>query len=115
MAGEDPILEELRTQTGWLRLLALQTLRPALESALPTDRQKLAYELSDGSRGTRQVAEAVGAGPGTISRWWTEWIALGICSEVPGSAGRARHLASLSALGVPVPKLGGPAPVGAPA
>jgi hypothetical protein len=103
MAGEDAVLGELREQTRWLRLLGLQALRPLLASALTNDKQRAAYEYSDGKRGTREVAKAAGVGAGTVSRWWSDWLAIGICSEVPGSSGRAQHLVALSALGLPLP------------
>lgn len=103
MSMNDDILVELRAQTSWLRLLGLQTLRPALQDLLKSDKQKLAYEYSDGSRTTRQVAEMTGVGAGTVSRWWTEWLAIGVCAESPGHPGRAKHLASLSDLGIPTP------------
>lgn len=103
MANDDEILAELRRQTSWLRLLGLQTLRPTLIEVLKTDVQRLAYEASDGQHTTRQVAERSGTGPSSVSRWWAEWIAIGICSESPERPGRAQHLAPLSALGIDMP------------
>ncbi len=106
-SNDDEFLGELRKQTSWLRLLGLQTLRPTLLEVLKSDKQKLAYEATDGQRTTRQVAEASGAGPGTISAWWTEWMAIGICTESPDRPGRAQHLAPLSALGIDLPARSG--------
>jgi hypothetical protein len=106
MSTNDDVLAELRTQTSWLRLLGLQTLRPALDDLLKSDKQKVAYEFSDGSRTTRQVAEMAGIGAGTVSRWWTEWLAIGVCMEAPSHPGRAKHLASISDLGIPTPGKG---------
>lgn len=106
MSTNDEIVAELRAQTSWLRLLGLQTLRPTLQEILKSDKQRLAYEYSDGSKTTRQVAEASGTGAGTVSRWWTEWLAIGVCVEAPGHSGRARHLASLTDLGLSIPGKG---------
>lgn len=103
MSVEEDILVELRAQTPWLRLLGLQALRPVLNQALRSDRHKLVFEASDGTRTTRQVADAAGVGAATVSRLWNEWLALGICTPVSGHAGRARHLASLSSLGIDFP------------
>src|SRR6266550_1594858 len=99
MAFDEAILEELRQQTSWLRLLGLQALRPVLVDALKADKQRLAYQMSDGRHTTRQVSEAAGVGAATVSRWWGEWLAIGICIEHAGIPGRARHLVSLDQLG----------------
>src|SRR5450759_4125504 len=104
VAGEDAILTELRAQTSWLRLLGLQTLRPLLLQLLTGDKQRLAYEMSDGHRSGRQVGEAAGVSQQTMSRWWGEWLAAGICSEVPSAPGRAQRLVSLASLGIALPK-----------
>ena len=98
------ILDELREQTKWLRLLGLQALRPVVEGVLKTDRQRLAFELTDGGRSIRDVAHEAGLGVTTVARWWQEWLTAGICIEVPGKAGRAEQLTSLSRLGIDVPK-----------
>lgn len=99
----DPILSELRAQTKWLRLLGLQALRPMLVDALRTDKQRAVYECTDGERSIREVAKLAGVGTGSVSRMWTQWIALGICTESQATAGRAQHLASLSQLGLDLP------------
>jgi hypothetical protein len=101
---EDQVVTELRNQTAWLRLLGLQTLRPLLESTLVGHKQKLVYELSNGSRSQRDVARKAGVGAATVFRWWQDWLALGICVEAADKPGRACHLASLSRLGIELPR-----------
>jgi hypothetical protein len=96
----DQILDELRRQTSWLRLLGIQTLRPLLDQCLRNERHRLVYEYSDGSRSVRDVARIANVGVATVSRLWGEWLASGICTESPGTTGRAQHLVSLSALGL---------------
>ncbi len=103
MQSDDAILLELQRQTRWLRLLGLQALRPLLQETLRTDKQKLAFELSDGQRSVREVARLAGIGIGTVSRMWAQWIASGICVEAAAAPGRAEHLASLSQLGTSMP------------
>lgn len=98
----DALLEELQAQTPWLRLLGLQALKPVLGDTLRTEKQRRAYELSDGVRTTREVASAAGVGAGSVSRWWTTWARLGLMTESPTHAGRWMHLASLTDLGLDV-------------
>lgn len=102
MATDDNILAELREQTKWLRLLGLQALRPLLVEVLSSDKQKLAYELSDGSRTVRDIGKLAGMGPGTVSVLCREWMAVGICTESRQRAGRAQHVTPLSRLGIAV-------------
>jgi hypothetical protein len=100
---EEAVLAELRLQTPWLRFLGLQALRPVLGSVLKTDKHKLAYQLSDGRRFSRQVSEGARVGAATVSRWWSEWLATGVCTEDHVATGRAKHLVPLSALGIDLP------------
>jgi hypothetical protein len=101
---EDGILGELREQTKWLRLLGFQALKTALEQMLRNDKQRLAYEYTDGKRTSREVAALAGIGAGTVSALWNEWIALGVATESANRPGRAEHLASLSQLGIELPE-----------
>lgn len=100
MTIEEEFLDELREQTRWLRLLGTQALRPLIHEHLKTDRQRVVYELSDGHHSVREISAASGVGTTTVSRWWQEWLAAGICLEVATRAGRAEHLASLAQLGL---------------
>jgi len=94
----DLVLAELREQTRWLRFLGLQALSPVLMSALRDERERQAYELSDGSRGTREIGDAVRVSPMTISNWWKRWAAIGIVQQ--DARGRAARIVSISALGL---------------
>jgi hypothetical protein len=105
MFADDDVIKELREQTKWLRLLGLQALRPLLVEVLSSDKHKLAYELTDGSRTVRDIAQLAGMGSGTVSVLWREWTAVGICTESPQRAGRAQHVTPLSRLGIAVPNL----------
>ena len=94
----DSMLLELREQTRWLRFLGLQQVRPILLELLRDQRERLAFDLSDGSRTTREVAAQVGVSGATISRWWTKWAALGIVSQ--DERGTARHLVRIDDVGM---------------
>jgi hypothetical protein len=105
MNGDDAILEQLQEQTKWLRFLGIQALRPLLVEVLASDKHRLAYEVSDGSRTVRDVAKLAGMGASTVSGLWREWMAIGVCSESALRAGRAQHVMPLSRLGIAVPGL----------
>jgi DNA-binding transcriptional MocR family regulator len=97
----DEVLVELREQTRWLRFLGLQALAPALESTLKSDSERSAYDVSDGTRSTRAVADMVGVSQKTISNWWQKWASAGIATTDP--TGRAAHMASLRSAGIEIP------------
>lgn len=105
LAADDGILQELREQTKWLRLLGFQTLKPVLQQALKTDKHRAVYEYSDGKRSSRDVATLAGVSPGWVAGLWPDWIALGICTMSPTQQGRAQHLVRLSQFGVDVPPI----------
>lgn len=94
------VLVELREQTKWLKFLGLRALGTVLEVQLRTDRERLAYELSDG-RASTAIGPQVGVSSRSITNWWTKWIAAGIATDTP--SGRAQRLASLAELGIAVP------------
>ncbi len=102
MSENEDILQELREQTKWLRLLGFQALKPALLAVLQSDKQRAVYEHSDGKRTVRDVAALAGVGAATVSRLWNEWLSAGLCTESPQRPGRAQHLAPLSRLGIEV-------------
>ena len=102
--ASEEILSELREQTKWLRFLSLSSLRSSIQQVLESPKQQLVYELSDGTRSVRQISEATGVSTGTISKWWSNWTALGLCTESSVTNGRAVHLASLSQLGIRLAK-----------
>ena len=101
MDAREAILAELRTTNALLHLLLLPTLRATLEQTLGSDAERRAYELSDGARGTRDVARLAGASPGSVSGWWKKWRNAGVALEAPGD--RTRHVMPLSAMGLDVP------------
>ena len=95
----DRVLAQLQEQTQWLRFLALKELRPVLEEALQEEAHRRIYDLSDGSRTAREIAQEVGVTHPTILRLWTRWMALGIVAQ-EDRPGRSRRLVGLDDLGI---------------
>jgi hypothetical protein len=102
--GIQLLLTELRTTNDLLRLMLMPALRQRLDDVLGKPPERRAYEYSDGTRGTREVAELAGASPGSVSGWWNKWRVAGIALDAPG--GRVRHVMPLSPLGMEVPEGG---------
>jgi hypothetical protein len=94
----DDVLTELREQTRWLRFLGLQQIRPLLVQLLRDEKERRAYDLTDGARTTRDIGDVVGVSGPTISRWWSRWTALGIATA--DERGTTRHMIRLDDLGL---------------
>ena len=107
MTGDDAILDELREQTKWLRLLGLGALRPLVTTVVKSDRDKVVYEQSNGERTAREVAKVARVTHPTVLRLWQDWLSLGICIESRRHPGRAEHVLPLSRLGIALPKAAG--------
>jgi hypothetical protein len=101
---DNPVLRELREQTKWLRFLGLRELPAILSAQLKDDTQRQAYELSDGTRSTRMIADAVDVSAKTISNWWQRWVSAGIATA--DETGRATRLVSLKSVGIETSRIG---------
>jgi Trp operon repressor len=98
------ITKLLRELVKWAKFETLPKLRTILEQNLPSDKEKLIYELSDGERSTRDIAKLVGVSHVTITNYWDKWSKLGIVDAAP-KEGRYMRICSLEQVGLEVPEL----------
>lgn len=98
------LLEEL---VYWTKEATVPEIRQRLLTNLESLEEKTAYELSDGKKTIRQVASKVKAGKDTITKWWNNWIALGIAEPIPTKGGghRAKRKFLLKDFGIEAPKI----------
>ena len=107
-ALEEEQVKLLREILKWERFTGMKEVKAALESTLDTDQKKTAYQASDGSRGTREVARISGYGSkSTIERLWKIWrrLGLGETSPVQGSGERFTRSFDLEDFGIEVPEM----------
>jgi len=84
----------------------MQQLKGILAQNLNTDAEMLVFELSDGSRGTREIARLTGLGSNaTVINYWKKWSKLGIVVPSTKIQGRYQHICSLEEVGLTVPEL----------
>lgn len=107
---EKPELEELleicKEILSWQRIAYDDKVKPLLESILDEPRKLVAYHLSDGENTTRNLSSKVGAGTGSISRWWTTWINRGIAVPLPKAGGmRAKKRFDLEDYNIKIPEI----------
>jgi transposase-like protein len=90
----------------WTRFAGMQQLRTILAQNLTTDKEALIYELSDGERSTREIAELSGVGSNaTVANYWRKWSKLGIVEPSERHQGRFRRICSLEEVGLTVPPI----------
>ena len=96
-------LEEL---LKWTRIATKQQIRPFISKNLETDMETAIYELSDGSRSTRDIAQILGkVSHVTVSRYWKKWGNLSIVEPSPTYQGRYKKICSLEEVGISVPPI----------
>ncbi|XHH08083.1 MAG: hypothetical protein ACFCUE_10975 [Candidatus Bathyarchaeia archaeon] len=90
----------------WLKFASLNQLRTILSQTLENDVAASVYELSNGKRGTREIAKLVGVkSNATIAAYWKRWAKLGIVEESSQYQGRYVRICSLEEVGLTVPPL----------
>jgi predicted transcriptional regulator len=105
----DAVLKEisatLRELLKWTKFAGMQQLRNVLSQTLKTETEMLVYELSDGTRGTREVATAVRISHTTVASSWKKWNKVGIVEPSPTYQGRFQRICSLEEVGLEVPTM----------
>jgi Cdc6-like AAA superfamily ATPase len=86
----------------WLRFQNRAALKTLLEDVLRTKRDRMIYELTNGSKSITEIAQAASLSQPRISQIWAQWKELGIIMESAGARGRYRHICSLSQLGLEI-------------
>jgi len=82
----------------------VQNAKAVLLDALKTDKEKVAYQLSDG-RSSAEVAKACNVSPMTITNYWRRWFTLGIAQPSKKYKGRFERAFSLEDLGIEIPSI----------
>ena len=73
---------------------------------LDTDEKKIAYQLSDGDRSTRNISKQADVHFSTIAKWWNTWYKLDIMEQTEKYRGsRFKRLISLTKMGIPIPEI----------
>jgi len=106
--SEEEILEEM---LRWLRFTGMQEARDVIDDALTNEDEdkehdkRIAYELTDGTRSQRNIAEHISFSYRTVGRWQEQWAKLGIIDKRDGNY---EHLIALEDLGLNCPPIPNP-------
>lgn len=106
MSKEDTIIELLEELVKWTKVASIPKVKELLLGILESPEEMIAYQLSDGERSSRDVANQANVGQRTITRWWKKWIRAGIAEPVSVQRGeRAMQIFSLDDFGIEIPAI----------
>lgn len=91
----------------WTKFSGIKEIKPILETQLANDSKKLIYHLSDGEKGTQEIAKMVGGiSHMSIANYWKAWEKLGLGGPVSAMGGkRFKRSFDLEDFGIKIPSL----------
>lgn len=108
MTNDGPPWDEI---VKWLRFIGLQDAKKVIDDTVSEENdeekerdKRIAYELTDGTHSTREIATRVNFSKGTVSNWQTKWSEQGIVDKGEGQD-KAEHLISLEDAGLECPEI----------
>ena len=106
MSQENEQTKLLREILKWIKFAGMREVKSTLVSALDTEQKRLVYHLSDGSRGTVEIAKLAGIGSNrTVADMWEVWLKLGLGESIPVKGGtRFKRSFDLEDFGIEVPR-----------
>ncbi len=114
MSGETEEVKLLREILKWNKFAGMNQVQSVLEKTLNTPEKRLAYQLSDGKNGVREVAELSRVGSTfKVNTLWKEWKRKGIGDtlSVRGGGDRFKRTFDLEDFGIEFPAVQQPAQV----
>lgn len=100
MDNQNDILEELKVQTAWLRVIGLQAIKDLIKEEMKSEQDRSIYELSDGLRPTREIAKEVGSSHMKVATKWNKWASIGLVMPSESRKGRFKKIVALEDLGI---------------
>jgi len=91
----------------WIKISGIKEVKSVLEEHFQDDSKKIIYQLSDGTKGTREIAKIVGTVKYvTVSNYWKIWEKIGL-GESKSAIGGSRFKRSfdLEDFGIKVPEI----------
>lgn len=95
----------LREILKWIKISGLKEVKSVLESQLSDEPKKiLAYHLSDGTKGIKDIINTVGISAGSVANYWRDWANAGLGELIPARGGsRFKRSFNLADFGIAVP------------
>jgi hypothetical protein len=93
----------------WIKFAGMKEVKNTLVDVLDTEQKRLVYHLSDGTRGTVELAKIAGIGSNrTVANMWEAWLKLGVGESIQVKGGlRFKRSFDLEDFSIEVPKMKG--------
>ena len=105
-SGSDEQTQLLREILKWIRFAGMKEVKVVLSSTLDSETKIVIYHLSDGDKGSREIAEASGVSDWTVRNYWKSWARFGIVEPIKvGRGERYKKAFELEDFGIEVPQL----------
>jgi hypothetical protein len=106
-AQESDELKVLREILKWMKFAGMNQVQSVLETTLNTPEKKLAYQMSDGTKGTIEIGKTSKVGsPTKVSTLWKEWKRKGLGDSLSVQGGdRFKRTFDLEDFGIEVPQI----------
>jgi hypothetical protein len=100
------IADTLKELLVWTKFVGMKEVKSVLTSSLDSDAKKLIHSLSDGNKGSAEIAAAANVSDWTVRNYWKIWNKLGIMVPLQaGSGQRFKKSFDLEEFGIEVPKI----------
>lgn len=101
----DELISVMREILKYTKFAGAKEVRNILTAALDTEQKRLIYHLSDGNKGSVEIAKTVKIGDSTIRRYWESWARQGIVEAIKVRGGdRYKKSFELEDFGIAVPQ-----------
>lgn len=101
----DDQTEILREILRWIKFAGAREVRNILSATLDTEQKRLIYHLSDGEKGSVEIARLAKVGDSTVRRYWASWARQGIVESLKVRGGeRYRKSFELEDFGFTIPQ-----------
>ena len=98
-------IEILREILKWIKFAGAKEVKAVLIGALDTEQKRLIYHLSDGNKGSVEIAKAAGTSDTTVRRYWASWARQGIVESLRVRGGeRYKKSFELEDFGIEIPE-----------
>ncbi len=95
----------------WTKFMGAEKVRAVLASTLDTEQKLLIYHLSDGNRGSVEIADLAKTSDRTVRRYWESWVRVGIVDAIRVRGGeRYKKSFNVEDFGMTPPEVGGQPP-----
>ncbi|XHH08081.1 MAG: hypothetical protein ACFCUE_10965 [Candidatus Bathyarchaeia archaeon] len=104
----DELIAVMREILKYQKFAGAKEVRNVLTAALDSDQKRLIYHLSDGNRGSVEIAKTANIGDSTVRRYWESWARQGIMEAIKVRGGdRYKKSFELEDFGMTVPQTQG--------